>query len=173
MKFKKFFYKKINSTNDIAIKKIEKKIKAGIIISEEQKKGRGRHGNKWISLKGNLFTTIFFKINNKIPLNIISKINCRILKKVLTLEVGNKVDIKEPNDLYINKKKICGILQEIKFINEDKYIIIGIGINLVKNPIIKNYPVSNILYETGKKISIPKLLKLIEKNYKIKLKQFA
>ena len=107
MKFKKFFYKKINSTNDIAIKKIEKKIKAGIIISEEQKKGRGRHGNKWISLKGNLFTTIFFKINNKIPLNIISKINCRILKKVLTLEVGNKVDIKEPNYLYINKKKIC------------------------------------------------------------------
>ncbi len=71
------------------------------------------------------------------------------------------------------KKKICGILQEIKFINEDKYIIIGIGINLVKNPIIKNYPVSNILYETGKKIPIPKLLKLIEKNYKIKLKQFA
>ena len=49
MFFKKFFYKKINSTNDIAIKKIKQNFKAGIIITSEQKKGRGQHGRRWIS----------------------------------------------------------------------------------------------------------------------------
>ena len=40
MIFKKFIYKKINSTNDMAIKKIKKKFIKGIIIAEEQKKGK-------------------------------------------------------------------------------------------------------------------------------------
>ena len=53
MKFKKFFYKKVNSTNDIALKKIKSGYKKGIIISEYQNKGRGQFGKKWISLKGN------------------------------------------------------------------------------------------------------------------------
>jgi len=55
MKFKKFFYKKVNSTNDVAIKKIKSGYKNGIIVSEFQKKGRGQVGKKWVSFKGNLF----------------------------------------------------------------------------------------------------------------------
>ena len=55
MKFKKFFYKKVNSTNDLAIKKIKTGIIQGIIIADYQKKGRGQHGKKWLSFKGNLF----------------------------------------------------------------------------------------------------------------------
>ena len=45
--------------------------------------------------------------------------------------------------------------------------------NLVKNPKIKNYPTTNILKETGKKITILKLVEMIEKIYKKKLKEFA
>ena len=65
MAFKKFFYKKVNSTNDLAIKKIKSGYKKGIIVSEYQKKGRGQFGKKWTSFRGNLFISIFFEIKKK------------------------------------------------------------------------------------------------------------
>ena len=63
MKLKKFNFKTVNSTNDLAIQIIKKtNNKSGIIIAEKQKKGRGQYGKKWTSFKGNLFVSIFFKI---------------------------------------------------------------------------------------------------------------
>jgi BirA family biotin operon repressor/biotin-[acetyl-CoA-carboxylase] ligase len=173
MKFKKFFYKKVNSTNDLAIKKIKTGIAQGIIVADYQKKGRGQHGKKWLSFKGNLFITIFFKIKHNINIKKITILNCKIIKKILLKYIKKTISIKAPNDLLINKKKICGILQEIKFNNEAKFIVIGVGINLIKNPKIKNYPTTNILSETGFKVKKIDLIKNIEKNYIKNLKLFA
>ena len=173
MSFKKFFYKKVNSTNDLAIKKITTGITQGIIIADYQKKGRGQHGKKWLSFKGNLFITIFFKIKENINIKKITILNCKIIKKSLFKYIKKAISIKPPNDLLINKKKICGILQEIKFNNQSKFIVIGIGINLIKNPEIKNYPTTNIFRETGFKVKKHDLIKNIEKNYIKNLKLFA
>ena len=173
MSFKKFFYKKVNSTNDLAIKKIKVGIVKGIIIADYQKKGRGQQGKKWLSFKGNIFMTIFFKIKENINIKKITILNCKIIKKVLFQFIKKTIVIKPPNDLFINKKKICGILQEIKFKNESKFLIIGIGINLVKSPKIKNYPTTNILKETGIKVKKYDLIKNIEKSYIKNLKLFA
>ena len=173
MKFKKFFYKKVNSTNDLAIKKIKTGIAQGIIVADYQKKGRGQHGKKWLSFKGNLFITIFFKIKQNINIKKITVLNCKIIKKILLKYIKKTISIKAPNDLLINKKKICGILQEIKFNNEAKFIVIGVGINLIKNPKIKNYPSTNILSDTCFKVKKNDLIKNIEKNYISNLKLFA
>ena len=173
MSFKKFFYKKVNSTNDLAIKKIKEGINKGIIIADYQKKGRGQQGKKWLSFKGNIFMTIFFKIKENINIKKITILNCKIIKKVLFQCIKKTITIKPPNDLLVDKKKICGILQEIKFNQKHKFIIIGIGINLIKNPIIKNYPTTNILKETGFKVKKLNLIKKIEKNYIKNLKLFA
>ncbi len=173
MKFKKFFYKKVNSTNDLAIKKIKTGIAQGIIVADYQKKGRGQHGKKWLSFKGNLFITIFFKIKHNINIKKITILNCKIIKKILLKFIKKTISIKAPNDLLINKKKICGILQEIKSNNDAKFIVIGVGINLIKNPKIKNYPTTNILSETGFKVKKNDLIKNIEKNYISNLKLFA
>ena len=173
MKFKKFFYKKVNSTNDLAIKKIKSGITQGIIIANYQKNGRGQHGKRWLSFKGNLFITIFFKIKQNINIKKITVLNCKKIKKILLKYIKKTISIKAPNDLLINKKKICGILQEIKFNNEAKFIVIGVGINLIKNPKIKNYPTTNILSETGFKVKKIDLIKNIEKNYINNLKLFA
>ena len=63
MKIKKFIYKSVNSTNDIAIKIINKKnIKVGFVVAAKQKKGRGQRGKRWISYKGNLFVSVFFSL---------------------------------------------------------------------------------------------------------------
>ena len=59
MKLKKFSFKSVTSTNDIAIKKIKDGIFSGIIIAEKQTKGRGRHGKKWIYLKKILYMSFF------------------------------------------------------------------------------------------------------------------
>ena len=173
MSFKKFFYKKVNSTNDLAIKKIKTGITKGIIITDYQKKGRGQHGKKWLSFKGNLFMTIFFRIKRNISIKKITILNCKIIKKTLFKYIKKTIVIKPPNDLLVNKKKICGILQEIKFNKDAKFLVIGIGINLIENPIIRNYPTTNILKETGYKVKKHNLIKNIEQNYIKNLKLFA
>ena len=65
MKLKEFNFKIIKSTNDLAIRIIKNtNNKSGIVIAQKQKKGRGQYGKKWTSFKGNLFVSIFFKLNN-------------------------------------------------------------------------------------------------------------
>ena len=53
----------------------------------------------------------------------------------------------------IDKKKISGILQEIISISDKSFLIIGIGINLIKSPKIKNYPTTNLHELTDKLIN--------------------
>ena len=67
MKLKVLKYKSLDSTNNKAIKLIKSNhLKPTIIFSNIQKKGRGRYGRKWISIKGNLFLSIYFKIKNSV-----------------------------------------------------------------------------------------------------------
>ena len=146
MKLKKFNFKNVNSTNDIAIRLIKKtNNKFGIIIADKQKKGRGHHGNKWISYKGNLFVSIFFSLEQiNMSLKQLTKANIFLIKKTLSRFCKKKIYIKAPNDLLINKKKICGILQERLKKSNTTYFIVGIGINLIKSPHIENYPTTSL-----------------------------
>tara|TARA_B100001173_G_C15917823_1_gene517095 strand:- start:668 stop:985 length:318 start_codon:yes stop_codon:yes gene_type:complete len=72
-----------------------------------------------------------------------------MVKKILNKYYKQKIVFKKPNDLLINKKKISGILQEIVSVSDNKFLIVGIGINLVKSPKIKNYPTTNLFELTG------------------------
>ena len=160
MILKKFKYKCVNSTNDVAIGLIKKNIKSGIVISQKQKRGRGRIGRKWISLQGNLFVSIFFSLENiKMNITQLTKSNANLIIKLISKYYKKKIKLKMPNDILIEKKKICGILQETVKKNNIQYLIIGIGINLVKNPIIKGYPTTNLYDLTKNKISINKAAK--------------
>ena len=155
MKLKKFNFKTVNSTNDLAIQIIKKtNNKSGIIIAEKQKKGRGQYGKKWTSFKGNLFVSIFFKINKvQLSLKDLTKVNCLLVKKLLSKFYNGKITIKKPNDLLINRMKISGILQEILTKSGEKFIVVGVGINLTKSPTIKNYLTTNLFDLTGIKIT--------------------
>ena len=65
MKFKIFRFKKVESTNNSAIRIIKNSnTDCGMIIANKQKSGRGQYGKKWISYNGNLFVS-FFCIFNK------------------------------------------------------------------------------------------------------------
>ena len=168
MKFKILKYNTVNSTNDIAISLIKKKkYENGFVYALNQKKGRGRRGKKWISIKGNLFATIFFHLKKNYPsVNEFALINPILNIDVLSKYCGKKnAFFKSPNDIYINKKKICGILQEVIFQGSKKYLIVGIGINLFSNPKIKNYPSTNIYKETKKKLKLIEIVNQIILKY--------
>ena len=174
MRLKKFFFKKVKSTNETAIRLIKRGEKNGIISSDIQTNGKGQRGKKWISKKGNLFLTIFFKINNQLSIKKLTSLNLFILKKIITNQIKVKTHVKLPNDILIYKKKVCGILQEIIFKNNIKYLIIGIGINIITSPIIENYPTTYLNKYSKKKINKLKLINKIkfffEKKYKGKNK---
>ena len=153
MKLKKFNFKVVNSTNDLAIQIIKNtNNKSGMVITEKQKKGRGQYGKKWTSFKGNLFVSIFFQVDIvKSSLKDLTIINCYLVKKLLSNFYKGKITIKNPNDLLIDKMKISGILQETLYKSGETFIIVGIGINLIKSPIIKNYLTTNLFDLTGVK----------------------
>tara|TARA_Y100000590_G_scaffold130439_1_gene148976 strand:- start:767 stop:1360 length:594 start_codon:yes stop_codon:yes gene_type:complete len=169
MKFKIFKFKKVTSTNDVAINLIKNKKKEfGYVYAQTQTKGRGRYGRKWISDKGNLFGTIFFQLKNNYPsFSEFTIINPIIISKVVSNFCSNKkITFKWPNDVLVNKKKICGILQEIITKNSKKFLIIGIGLNLTSNPHTNNkYKATNIFSESNKKPSIKKVINLIITSY--------
>ena len=178
MKFKKFKFKRVKSTNYTAMRIIRNtNYNLGMVVTETQVNGRGQYGRKWISSKGNLFISFFNEINKtNISINTITNINCLLVKKLLSSFTSKKILFKKPNDLLIDKKKISGILQEVIFVRDKKFLITGIGINIIKNPYIRNYPATNLQEITKKSITKlrveNKLKQLFEKNlsklYKIK-----
>ena len=155
MKFKKFRFKKVKSTNSTAIRIIKNlNIKFGMVISDTQSSGKGQYGKKWISYKGNLFISFFHELKNiKMSLPALTKINCLLVKKTLAKYYKEKIVLKKPNDLLVNRKKITGILQEIVSIKGNKFLIVGIGINLIKSPKITGYPTTNLFELTNKRIN--------------------
>jgi BirA family biotin operon repressor/biotin-[acetyl-CoA-carboxylase] ligase len=163
-------FKSVTSTNDVAINLIKKKSKlTGCICSDLQTNGRGTYGKKWISEKGNLFLTLFFPIDEKCP----SFQEFSIINPVIILDIlknycdEEKLRLKFPNDIMYDGKKICGLLQEHIIQNERKFLIIGIGLNIVSNPNINNgYKATNIYLETNIKPSIDEVINLIIFSYK-------
>tara|TARA_B100000886_G_scaffold245391_1_gene172580 strand:- start:26 stop:556 length:531 start_codon:yes stop_codon:yes gene_type:complete len=173
MKLKVFKFKKVNSTNNTAIRIIKKTdLDYGMIISEMQNSGRGQYGKKWISFKGNLFVSFFYSLEKiNIPLRQLTKINCLLVQKLLSFYYKKKIIFKKPNDLIINRKKICGILQETLIKFDKKYLIVGIGINLIKNPCIRNYPTTNLSEIVSKNFKKKEIENKLKKIFEIRLKK--
>ena len=172
MRFKKFKFKKVKSTNNTAIRIIRSSnFRFGMVIADTQSNGKGQYGKKWISNKGNLFVSIFFSLEKiNLSLEQLTNTNVKLIINLISKYYKKRINIKMPNDILINKKKICGILQESIEKNNIKYLIVGIGLNLIRNPKISSYPTTNLYDLTKKKICISKVIKDLKYIYKIFLK---
>ena len=174
MKFKILRFNKVKSTNNTAIRIIKSyNYDFGMISSNLQVNGRGQYGKKWISYKGNLFVSFFYNLKNfKISLKKLTKINCLMVKKCISQYYKKKIYFKKPNDLLIQKKKICGILQEKVNKFNNTYLIVGIGINLIKSPFIENYPTTHLSKLVNKDISKKKFEIELKNIFENNLKRF-
>ena len=168
MRLKKYIFKKVESTNNVAVRLIKQGNERGIILTDQQTKGKGQRQNKWISMKGNLFVSVFFEIGKKISLSTIINLNLKIIKNIIHKKINSLTQIRKPNDILINKKKVCGILQETIFKQNKKYLIVGIGINVSRSPKINNYPTTFLNNYSNKKLNRLQLFRefklLYEKN---------
>ena len=167
MKLKIVKFKSVKSTNDEAIKLIRSgKLLLGLVSSYSQTRGRGNMGKKWISYKGNIFISIFFKINFiKIKVENYLIINAKIIKKILRNYTNKIIKIKKPNDLLIDGKKMCGILQEVVEYKKEKYLITGIGINTKFSPSNKDFECTSLKINANKNINNKIIIDEIKKNY--------
>ncbi len=173
MKIKITKFKKVKSTNDIAIKLIKKNnSKPTLIVSEKQTAGRGRIGKKWVSSKGNLFISLFFRLNKKkINFKQFAVLNAMLIRNLISKKTSKKIRIKWPNDLLFNKKKFCGILQETIEFNKYNYLIVGIGLNTNVIPQNKSFQSTSLKNIMSKQISNHKILKIISLAYEKFLKE--
>mgnify|MGYP001275971811 FL=1 len=169
MKFKIYKFKSVTSTNDVALNLIkDKKKNSGLIYSDVQTKGRGTKGKNWVSIEGNLFCSLFFPLENEHPtFDQFSIINPIIISDVIKRFCSDgEINLKFPNDIFLNGKKICGLLQEVITIENRKFLIVGIGLNIESNPNINSkYRATNILFETKKKPAIKEIVNLIISSY--------
>ena len=167
MKLKIVKFKSVKSTNDEAIKLIRSdKYFSGLVSSSSQTKGRGTMRKKWISHKGNIFISIFFKVNLiKVKIESFLIINAKIIKNILNKYTKKIIKIKKPNDLLIDGKKICGILQEVIEHKKVKYLITGIGINSKISTLNKDFKYTSLKVHSNKKIDNKIIINQIKKNY--------
>lgn len=144
----------VNSTM-IEIKKYLDGNKNICMIADQQTEGVGRRGNEWISPKGNIYISFLFKYNLSIDQHFLfSAVMTNSIVSLVNRYVKEKINIKWPNDILVNNNKIAGVMTEIVKLNDIKYILIGVGINILSAPKIYEYPtcclndyVVNIKYE--------------------------
>ena len=130
-------FQELLSTNDYAQEILAKSrpIEGTVIKTTSQTQGRGQIGSKWLSETGkNLTTSIilypnFISAQQQFQLNIV--VSLAVFSLVKAHVLLQKVHIKWPNDIYVNNKKIAGILiQNALSGSQIQHTIIGIGINV-------------------------------------------
>jgi BirA family transcriptional regulator, biotin operon repressor / biotin---[acetyl-CoA-carboxylase] ligase len=124
------YYSTLPSTMDTARDKARSGAPEGtVIIAGEQTAGRGRLKRSWISPVGNVALSIILRPDTT-GLRFLIMIASLAAAHAINAVTGQKAQIKWPNDVLINGKKVCGILIENEFMGSKiAFTIIGIGIN--------------------------------------------
>lgn len=165
------FFDALESTNDYAksMIKLARLSFPFIIFTPTQTKGRGRADKSWESSKGSLtFSLGISAFENPIPPHFLSILCGLVVAKAINDETGDAVcEIKWPNDVYANGKKISGVL--IESVQADiRGIVIGCGIN-VNNSFHRDsnrsLTATSIADETGQRVDIQELMIKIVKSF--------
>ena len=93
------------------------------LLADKQKSGIGRRGNEWVSPKGNIYISFLIKYDLAIENHFLfSALTANSIIKFLKKYINENINIKWPNDIIINKKKIAGIMTEIVEHNNIQYL---------------------------------------------------
>lgn len=123
----------IDSTNQYLLDRLAGLQSGDACVAEYQQAGRGRRGRKWVSPFGaNLYISMYWRLEQgpaaAIGLSLVIGI---VMTEVLRDLGADQVRVKWPNDLYLNDRKLAGILVELTGKTGDAaQIVIGAGVNL-------------------------------------------
>lgn len=169
-------YKNIESTN-LKAKELAKKGAAPwtIVVAEKQTKGYGRKKTPWSSPRGGLYFSVILPKSNIEDLQTLTILAAFICSKTIKENFNLEPFIKLPNDVWINGKKVAGILTENVIGKEIKLSVMGIGLNTN----IKKFPkdleniATSLRIESGKEVDNKKILKQIIKELKEQLRTIS
>lgn len=103
-----------------------------LLIAKTQSKGRGRKQNDWYSPEGGFWATLGASTSSlsKSQLALFHFFTATLIRFVIENEYNLKTQIKWPNDILYENKKLAGILIDYIVSSQVNYILIGIGVNL-------------------------------------------
>ena len=138
MNFTVRYFDSIDSTNTEALKQARTGADEGLcILARQQTAGRGRQGRIWTSPQdAGLYLSIVLRPRldaKHLPLITLA---AAVAVFDTLAQIGIEADIKWPNDILVNEKKICGILAETSETERGFAVIVGVGINLTS----QNFP---------------------------------
>lgn len=130
----------VGSTNDHAKALAKSGYPHGtVVFAHEQTAGKGRQGNIWASLKGNLFMSVILRPQmNAALIGQLSFLSAVALAETFQsiLPPTARIGLKWPNDVFLNGKKAAGILLESEAdgVRPVGWVVIGIGVNITGGP---------------------------------------
>ncbi len=157
--YKLFCMEKVSSTQEVARSMIDERRACNncVVVAAAQSNGRGRYNRKWVSHHGNLYVSFIYKTDE--PDGKLSYSVAVAVANTLT-SLGIAPQIKWPNDILVDGKKISGILIEYY----KGFAIIGIGINIETCPTVPDYKTTKISKYVD--VSIDVILSRLLKNMK-------
>lgn len=144
------------------------------IVAEEQTAGRGRFQRTWQSPKGgNIYATFYFRLPiDSLHIVSLAQVMAYSFASLLIRE-GFHPQIKWPNDIQLNGKKVSGILCETAVQAKEVEVFLGIGINVNRESVEGiDQPATSLFIETGRKWDKEALLKKLQKQFQQDLETF-
>ncbi len=126
------YYPQVSSTNEVAKQLAREGAAEGtVVLAETQTSGHGRLRRKWFSPKEGLwFSLILHPKLEPTRLPQLTFMTAAATAKTIKDMYGLKAGIKWPNDVLVNRRKVCGILTEGCMINgKVKFAVVGVGVN--------------------------------------------
>ena len=169
------FYK-VGSTNTVAMTAAAEGAPEGsAFLAEEQTAGRGRGANSWQSPRSTgIYCSVILRpaLPPSEVLALSLAVGLAVRAAIHDVDSRVPVDLKWPNDVLINGKKVCGILTEMNAeATRVRYIVVGIGINVNQESFPKDLPATSLRLVTGSEWSrvelVAALLKSLEREYRL------
>ena len=158
MKFQLQKFEQVNSTNDVALEAARSGAVDGLVVwAQWQTRGRGQRDRSWQSQpESSLTFSVLFRPTQE-ELSVLGRftaLGALAVAQAVKAKAGLKAQVKWPNDVLLNGKKICGVLTETDLqAGTANAVVVGIGVNLLPGAFDENsamnYPASDIFSETG------------------------
>lgn len=172
------WYKSLDSTNNKAKELAGEDAPHGLLVAaDRQTAGKGRIGKRWESPEGrSVYMSLLLRPDLKpVSASMLTLVAALAVAAALR-EVGNtECFIKWPNDIVINKKKVCGILTEMDSRqNRLNFVVVGIGINVneKKFPDAIREKATSLLLATGQRTARNRVIQAVMEHFEIYYEKF-
>ncbi|HKF43938.1 MAG TPA: biotin--[acetyl-CoA-carboxylase] ligase [Thermoanaerobaculia bacterium] len=162
------FLEETQSSNDLAVELIDmyfeedEHFPTTVLVAESEPGAHGRRG-KWIAPPGRgLYFTFVRQARPGEPISLMPIAVARWLRDALREATGARITLKWPNDLYVGRRKVGGILAEARTQGDDTYVAVGVGLNVLGSAgSLEVEGATTLEEETGRAFALAPLLQSV------------